>query len=372
MLRILPTISWLACVMLSTAPAAAQRKPEPPPYRPQRLPDNVADKPLLDALQRLGYLRIAVFVHVHASDVLPEGAVEITGTGARRSTSSSRKSVRQSGGKKNDSTTDTEKQATEQAQAEGRWRARAWRVIPKEDETNAWRIARTFAARLQDTLRHRSLRMMLVSTTDLGSSLAKEVRLLALRDEQEAARRIAKATGADLILGLTLVRALEPDAHGARYGAVYFLADPRRDTVIDSWAWDLKPGRYGAYAAPVLGYYAQHLAVRIHDRLLEYAEQSLSPEGRIMRPCALRFRGLQPDRAAALRKSLEKTPGVRVREISAETDAGVAVVTVRLDVSETPDALVSRLSRRLKEDLDLTVTCLKMAHASIEFDVRAP
>ncbi len=329
--------------LLLAVRAVAQRKPDPPPYTPPPLPRNVVDQALLDALETLGYSRVAVLVQIHASDTLPEIAAEAT---TQRTSTDGRSRVRR--------------------------RCRLWGVIPKEDETNAWRMVRTLGARLQDTLRHRQMRMSLVSLKDLGPALAREVRQLTLRDEQGAARRIAEAVDADLVVVVMLTRAAGSDAGGARYGAYYFLADAARNEIIDSWAWDLRADRAGRYTAPVLGYYARHLAVRIHDRLVAYARQARAADGTTRRRYVLRFHGVRGAQAVKVRSAIEKVADVQVTRLRFDADDGEGLLVAEAEASLAPDLLASQLVERLRTALSMDVACRSFDHRTLDFIVSEP
>ncbi len=334
-------IAAIAWVILLTvmAPASAQRRPEPPPYQPPEPLRNVADEEFRSAFRRLGYTRMAIYVHVHAADVAVEAHVR--GRGATT------------------------------APGDGGRSGTLLLVIPKEDETNAWRIARTLGARLQDFFRHREIRLSLVGLTDLGDDLAMQVKALVLRDEQEAARRIGRHVGADLVVMLTLTRAVEEDASGARYGADFFVADVRRSDRLAGWAWDLRPDTSGAYPAPVLGSYAGHVAQRVRDRLVEYAEQASSPDGGTLHYHTLRFAGLTGPRLTLCTKAIESVPGLKMLRIELTTENDTPVAAVEVESPQEPAALAEEVRRRVAEALKSEVTQRTVREGTIEFTVRS-
>lgn len=332
-----------ACSAVPTA--WAQRKPDAPVQKPPPpLPENVADQPFRDAYRALGYVRMAVVVNVHAADVAVEGRTKTTTTVERL---------------------DGSKEKTTE-------HGKVLLAIPKEDQTNAWRINRALGSRLMDCFRHRDIRMTLVSLDDMGEHQAFEIRSLVMRNEQEAARMIGKQTGADLVLVLTMTRAVEADASGARYGANYFLADTKRNEIIDSWSWDMKADRDNAYPAPVLGTYARHAAVRIHDKFLVYAGQASAPGGGTLKFHTLHFVGLPGEKMAKLSEALGKVEKLRVIRTELETKGDSPVASLEVESSIETDKLAEQVRVAAADALGVKVSIRKIREGDIELGVTMP
>jgi len=325
------------------APASAQRKPDAPVEKPPEAPANVTDEEFLKAWRDLGYGRLAIVVHVHASDVVEEIRTRET-------------KVEQSG----------------EGGVRSRQEGLELKVIPKEDQTNAWRIARAMAARLHDCFSHREIRASLVELDDLGPERATELRALALRDEQGAARRIGAAVRADLVIMFTLTRAVQADAGGARYGADYLVADVKRDQRVASWSWDLKPDREGAYPAPLLGINARHAAKDIRDKLVDYASQARAAGGQTLRYQTLRFFGLDTDQLNKLNDALKGVSGVKIlnSEYTTEHETPVA----RIEVESTRDLmeLAPELQRRLSDAIGKQIEYKTIQQGTLDFTLRKP
>lgn len=331
--------------LLALAPAAAQRKPDAPPHKEPEPPENVADDEFRQAFRQLGYSRLAIFVHVHAADVLEE----------------SRRTERTAGSSSSGEATVV--QQTDEM---------TLRVIPKEEETNAWRIARALAERLRECFRHREIRMSLVGLSDLKPDLATEVRALVLRDEAGAARQIGKAVGGDLVILLSLTRASERDAGPARYGANYFVADVKRDESLTGWSWDLKPDRDGAYPAPVLGRHARAVALRIRDKLVQYAQQASEAGGRALRYHTLRFLGVRTDQLGPLRQAVAGIKDVRVLRAEFSSEEDVSFATVEIESPLDPIEMAEEVRREASKALAVELAYKKVREGALDFTLSKP
>ena len=331
--------------LLSAVPAAAQRKPDAPPEKESVPPENVADDEFREAFRQLGYSRLAVFVHVHAADVQKESRQAETtiedGSGDQEA------GVHRSDGLK-------------------------LRVVPKEEQTNAWRITRALAERLRECFRHREIRMSLVGLSDLNPDLATEVRAMVLRDEAGAARQIGKAVGADLVILLSLSRASAHDAGSAAYGANFFVADVKRDESLTSWSWDLKPDRDGAYPAPMLGRHARQAAQLIRDRLVSYARQAGEAGRPLLRYHTVRFFGVQSEQVGRLKETLAGIAGVHVLQAEFSSDEAASVATMEIESPSDPVELAEEIRRQAGDTLGVELTYKKVREGAMDFTVSNP
>lgn len=344
MLRTPTVLRASLVVLLCASYSPAQRKKDAPKQEPPPpLPENVADQSFRDAYRNLGYVRMAVVVNVHVSD----SAVEL-GTKTR--------TVQRPDGS---TETTSEPQPVRLA-------------IPKEDQTNAWRINRALASRLMDCFRHRDIRMTLVSLDDMGAEQATEVRGLILRNEQEAARQIGKRANSDLILVMTLSKAVPADANGARYGANYFVADTRRNEIIDSWSWDMKPDQNNAFPAPLLGTYARHAAVRIHDKFLIYSAQAAAPGGGTLRFHTLKIVGLPSDQMSKLTVALSQSKNIKIIRSELETRDNQATAVFEVESAGDAAALAERARKAVAEALSASVTISEIHDGNVELRVTSP